>query len=135
MDITHDVLLPEALTRLVRDCCGISQEQAEKYLCEGGFQTTMKVLDFVAMNSKAKTGKKLQGKKAIKKVGGTDSDLQDDGNDYVHFIKRAKVDKGAKMQLHRPKFNLEKEDAEVRQGRMLSDRHIAMAQNILHKQI
>ena len=35
MDITLNVLLPEALSRLVRDCCGLPQEQAEKYLSEG----------------------------------------------------------------------------------------------------
>ena len=49
----------------------------------------MKVHDLTAMKSKAKTGKTLQGKRAIKKVEGPDDDLQDDGNDDVLFIKRA----------------------------------------------
>ena len=121
-----EVLLPEALVHLCCHRLDMTYDQAETFLSLGGED---ELGDFMA-HLKNKVDKKT--KKKRNNFGKKRKNCAQDGE--VEFIKRCKMDKQAILMMQRPKFNLEQEDSAISKTSMLPDKHIQMAQELLHRQ-
>ena len=121
-----EVLLPEALVHLCCHRLDMTYDQAETFLSLGGED---ELGDFMA-HLKNKVDKKT--KKKRNNFGQKRKNCAQDGE--VEFIKRCKMDEQAILKMQRPKFNLEPEDSAISKTAMLTDKHIQMAQELLHRQ-
>ena len=121
-----EVLLPEALVHLCCHRLDMTYDQAETFLSLGGED---ELGDFMA-HLKNKVDKKTKKKRT--NFGQKRKNCTQDGE--VEFIKRCKMDEQAILKMQRPKFNLEPEDSAISKTAMLTDKHIQMAQELLHRQ-
>ena len=121
-----EVLLPEALVHLCCHRLDMTYDQAETFLSLGGED---ELGDFMA-HLKNKVDKKT--KKKRNNFGQKRKNCAQDGE--VEFIKRCKMNEQAILKMQRPKFNLEPEDSAISKTAMLTDKHIQMAQELLHRQ-
>ena len=121
-----EVLLPEALVHLCCHRLDMTYDQAETFLSLGGED---ELGDFMA-HLKKKVDKKT--KKKRNNFGQKRKNCAQNGE--VEFIKRCKMDEQAILKMQRPKFNLEPEDSAISKTAMLTDKHIQMAQELLHRQ-
>lgn len=120
-----EVLLPEALICL---CChqfAMPYDQANNFLLTGGKREMGKFFEKLHQKRKGKTSK---NKATLKRKISKDDDHK------VHFVKSAKMDKQSILKMQRPRFKLDVDDARIRQNEMLTDKHIQMAQELLHRQ-
>ena len=118
-----EVLLPEALIYLCCHQLKITYNQADNLLSSGG---DGKVGEFLEkLWQKRKGGAK---KKRVPKRQRPQADPE------IEFVKRSKMDQQSILKMQRPRFQLDSNDVGIRQSAMLTDKHIQMAQELLHKQ-
>ena len=125
MNCIMDVLLPEELIHLCFYQYSMTCEQADKYLPAGNKEE--------ANNYIAQLQKKYNKRKKSQKRGTLKRGIPNDA-DEVQFIKRSKLDKQSILKMRRPGFRLDKEDVAISKSAMLTDKHIQMAQELLHQQ-
>ena len=53
----------------------------------------------------------------------------------VKFVKRSEMDQQSVLKMQRPQFKLDMDDVDIRNSAMLTDKHIQMAQELLHHQL
>ena len=118
-----EVLLPEVLIYLCCHQLKITYNQANDLLSSGG---DGKVREFLEKLWKKK-GKEAKKKRAPKRQ-------RPQADPEIEFVKRSKMDQQSILKMQRPKFQLNGNDVGIRQSAMLTDKHIQMAQELLHKQ-
>ena len=116
-----EVLLPEALICL---CCHelqITYNQADNLLRTGGKQEVGEYLE--------KLWQKRKGEGSY-----TRKRRMPKAEAEVKFVKRSKMDQQSVLKMQRPHFKLDMDDVDIRNSAMLTDKHIQMAQELLHHQ-
>ncbi|XP_068678632.1 uncharacterized protein [Montipora foliosa] len=116
-----EVLLPEALICL---CCHelqITYNQADNLLRTGGKQEVGEYLE--------KLWQKRKGEGSY-----TRKRRMPKAETEVKFVKRSKMDQQSVLKMQRPHFKLDMDDVDIRNSAMLTDKHIQMAQELLHHQ-
>ena len=120
-----EVLLPEALIYLCCHLFQMSYNQAETYLSTCGRKAVDDFMKKLRQKSKSKNPKKRSTTK--RKIS-----LDDDPD--VKLIKKTKMDKQSVLKMQRPHFKLDEGDGDIINNAVLTDKHIQMAQELLHRQ-
>ena len=103
----------------------MTYDQAEGYLTTGNKQELDEFINQLHQKCKRKTYKK---KATLKRKMPKEDDSE------IQFIKRSKMDKQSRLKMQRPHFKLDLEDVGISKSAMLTDKHIQMAQELLHQQ-